>query len=264
MIMLSAVHAKSYESDQSVCSSDRHCVWKTRYVVHPGFVSLSMRQDRIVAFPSRPFRQAVACTSFHLQCKAVFHSLPFIIDFSPPCSSCFYVLCLLWSFFSDSPPFTTLLLIEVKLSHEALRTVLFSPHIKTFFLVGMCASCVYVCRIKHNFEEEISTTGLVNHSQSFLPVLSCMQSLTSQQPSTHTSILCLWVFPLFGLWETCSSLLSSFVFLSLHFAGWRWGIDQKQNGWAVLQDPPVLTDFKAGWVCVCVSGCGGAWQREGE
>lgn len=84
--------------------------------------SLSARvKTEGVAFLSRPFRQAIACTSFHLQCKAVFQSLPFIITFSPPCSSCFYVLCLLWSVFSDSH---ALFLIEVKLSHEAL----FSPH----------------------------------------------------------------------------------------------------------------------------------------
>lgn len=89
-----------------------------------------------------------------------------------------------------------------------------------------------------------------------------MQSLNNHH--TAASSVSLWVFPLFGLWETCSSLLSSFVFLSLHFAGWRWGIDQKQNGWAVLQDPPVLTDFKAGWVLACATGCGCAWQREWE
>ena len=69
---------------------------------------------------------------------------------------------------------------------------------------------------------------------------------------TQASSVCLWFSPLFGLSETYSSPLSSFVFLSLHFAGWRWGIDQKQNVWAVLQDPPVLTDFKAGCDCVCV------------
>ena len=89
-----------------------------------------------------------------------------------------------------------------------------------------------------------------------------MQSLSNRQ--TAACSVGLWVVPLFGLWETRSSLLSSFVFPSLHFAGWRWGIDQKQNGWAVLQDPPVLADFKAGWVRVCVAGCGCgcAWHRE--
>lgn len=76
--------------------------------------------------------------------------------------------------------------------------------------------------------------------------------------SLHTpaSSARLQLAPLFGLSETYSSPLSSFVFLSLHFASWRWGIDQKQNGWAVLQDPPVLTDFKPGWDCACV-----AWLR---
>lgn len=50
--------------------------------------------------------------------------------------------------------------------------------------------------------------------------------------SLHTpaSSARLQLAPLFGLSETCSSPLSSFVFLGLHFASWRWGIDQKQNG----------------------------------
>lgn len=77
----------------------------------------------------------------------------------------------------------------------------------------------------------------------------------SHPQSAPVSFLCVSFSPLFGLSET-SSPLSSFVFLALHFAGWRWGIDQKQNGWAVLPDPPVLKDFKAGWGCECVP-----WRR---
>jgi len=86
-------------------------------------------------------------------------------------------------------------------------------------------------------------------------ILKCIlhflnKRLTSQVYTHWHLCVCLSFSPLFGLSETYSSPHSSFVFLSLHFAGWRWGIDQKQNGWAVLQDPPVLTDFKAGWDCV--------------
>lgn len=118
-------------------------------------------------------------------------------------------------------------------------------HIKTFFLVGICALYIFV-------ELIITLTGLVNHSQSFLPVLSCMQSLTSHQPSTHTSIFC-QSLGLSFVWSLGDMQQSPLLFCFSQFALCRleMGNRSKAEWMSCFARSPSLNGFQ-GWVSLCM------------